>query len=112
MVRNSQPTDTCMTYVTSDLALSVGAIIALIFLLRWTKQHPAFDLSDLLTGDNGRISATKFAQTGTWLISTWGFVTLTQKGLMTEWYFMGYVGLAYGTRVLKDALSPTPKPEQ
>lgn len=100
-----------MTYTTSDLALSAGAIIALIFLLRWTKQHPAFDLSDLLTGDNGQISATKFAQTGTWLVSTWGFITLIQQNLMTEWYFMGYVGLAYGTRVLKDALTPAARAE-
>ena len=100
-----------MIPTTSNMVLLVGTIISLIFLLRWTNQHPAFDLSDLLTGDNGRVSTTKFAQFGTWLVATWGFVTLVQQDKMTEWYFMGYVGLAYGARVLKDALSPAAKSE-
>jgi hypothetical protein len=95
----------------SDYALAIGAVIALLMLWQWQRTHPEFDLSDLITGENGKVSATKFAQTAALVVATWGFVTLVQQGKMTEWYFIGYLTAFLGTRVAKDALAvkaPTP----
>ena len=89
-----------------DLSLSVIAIVGLLMCWRWTRTHPDFDLVDLITGDNGRVSTTKFGQTGSWIITTWGFVTLIQQGKMTEWYMAAYLGLTYGVRIVKDIYTP------
>lgn len=86
----------------SNLTLSMIAIGALILMWRWTKSHPNFDLSDLLTGDNGRVSSTKLLKTGAWVVGTWGFVTLIQQGKMTEWYFAGYMTISFGPGMVRD----------
>jgi hypothetical protein len=91
----------------SNLSLSIGAIAVLLLLWQWQRTHPAFDLSDLITGENGKVSATKFAQTTALVVSTWGFVTLVQQGKLTEWYFGAYMLAFLGTRIAKDALTKT-----
>ena len=88
----------------SNLALSTIAIAALIMLWRWTRSHPEFHLSDIIPGDNGRVSSTTFMQTGGWLVGTWGYVTLIQQEKMSEWYFVGYMTMCFGVRIAKDAL--------
>lgn len=85
-----------------------GGVVALILLWHWTRSHPKFDLSDLVTGDDGRVSATKFAQTGAFVVATWGFATLVEQGKMTEWYFTGYMLAFVGARLTKDALTKAP----
>lgn len=85
-----------------NLSLSALAIGALLLFWRWTHTHPDFDLADLITGDNGRVSASKFGQTGSWVVTTWGFVTLIQQGKMTEWYMAAYLGLSYGVRLAQN----------
>lgn len=92
----------------SNLSLSVIALTSLVLLWHWTRSHPNFDLADLITGDNGRVSSTKLLQTGGWIVGTWGFVTLIQQGKMTEWYFAGYMGISFGVRVARDIFG---KPE-
>jgi hypothetical protein len=92
----------------SNLALSVIALVGLLLVWYWTRSHPNFDLSDLITGDNGRVSATKFSQSGAWVVSTWGFVTLIQQGKMTEWYMAAYMAACFGARLAKEALSKPP----
>jgi hypothetical protein len=94
-----------MNLTMSNLSLSAGVIFALVIVWRWQRTHPNFDLSDLLTGDNGKVSATKTIQTATWAFFTWGFVTMIQQGKMTEWYAGIYLGLAYGVKVAKDIYS-------
>jgi hypothetical protein len=89
----------------SNISLSVGAIIALLVLWQWQRSHPNFDLSDLMTGDNGKVSATKFMQTATWVVVTWGFITTVQQGKLTEWYMMAYLGLPLGFRIWKESAS-------
>jgi hypothetical protein len=95
----------------SNLSLTGIAILALVMLWRWQRSHPEFDLSDLITGDNGKVSATKFAQTGAWVVATWGFVTLVQQGRMSEWYLAAYMGFSFGTRVAKDAMAKPVLPQ-
>lgn len=96
----------------SNLALAVGAIAGLLMLWQWQRSHPNFDLSDLITGDNGRVSSTKFIQTATWVVTTWGFITLVQQGKMTEWYIAAYMGIGFGFRVARDALAKPEAPSQ
>lgn len=86
----------------SNLALALIALGALVLMWQWTRSHPDFDLADLLTGDNGRVSSTKLLKTGAWVVGTWGFVTLIQQGKMTEWYFAGYMGISFGPAALRD----------
>lgn len=97
-----------MTY--SNIALCVGALFGLIVLWRWQRSHPNFDLADLITNDDRRVSATKFAQTAALVVSTWGFVTLVQQGKLTEWYFGAYMLAFLGTRVAKDAIAAKATP--
>jgi hypothetical protein len=95
----------------SNISLSVGALVGLLLLWFWQRSHPNFDLADLITGDNGRVSATKFAQTVALVVATWGFITLVQQGKLSEWYFGAYMMAFLGVRVAKDALAqkaPTP----
>lgn len=96
----------------ADIALCAGVLLALLVMWHWQRSHPKFDLSDLVTGDNGKVSATKFIQTATWVIASWGFVTLTQDGKMSEWYMAAYLGLAYGTKAIKDVFAKPDKPLQ
>lgn len=91
----------------SNLSLSFIALGALALMWRWTRSHPNFDLSDLLTGDNGRVSSTKLLKTGAWVVGTWGFVTLIQQGKMTEWYFAGYMGISFGVSIARDVFGKT-----
>jgi hypothetical protein len=92
----------------SNLSLSGISILALFLLWRWQRSHPEFDLADLITGDNGKVSTTKFAQSGAWVVATWGFVTMVQQGRMTEWYFTAYMAACFGARIAKDALAKPP----
>ena len=75
----------------SSLVLAVVCVIVLLMLKSWQKTHPLFDLSDLVTGDNGKVSGSKFCQMGAWSVSTWGFATMIDQGKMTEYYFIGYM---------------------
>ena len=87
------------------ITFAIGGLLALLLLWHWTRSHPHFDLSDLITGTNGKVSATKFAQTGAFIVATWGFATLVEQGKMTEYYFAGYMLAFVGARVTKDALA-------
>lgn len=89
----------------SNLALCSIALVGLLLLWHWTRSHPEFDLSDLITGDNGKVSTTKFFQTMAGVTATWGFVTLIQQGKMTEFYFIGYMTAVFGVRIAKDMMS-------
>lgn len=86
----------------SNLALAIIAIGTLALLWRWTRSHPEFDLADLLTERDGKVSSTKLLKTGAWVVGTWGFVTLIQQGKMTEWYFAGYMAISFGPAALRD----------
>lgn len=86
----------------SNLSLSLIALGVLLLLWRWQRSHPEFDLADLITADNGKVSSTKMLKMGAWVVGTWGFVTLIQQGKMTEWYFAGYMGISFGVSVMRD----------
>lgn len=89
-------TEYAPTLVLIAIVLAVG-----IALSRWQKSHEHFDLSDLLTGDNGKVSLSKCGQAAALAVSTWGFVVLVQTGKLTESYFIGYMTIWSGTRIMQ-----------
>ena len=88
----------------SLIVLLVMAICAALVLHGWQKNHPEFDLADLVTGDNGKVSLAKFGQVSALLVSTWGFVVLIQQGKLTEYYFIGYMAVWAGYRLAQTAI--------
>lgn len=95
----------------SSVALLLVILVGALLLSRWTRSHPTFDLSDLVTGDNGRVSGSKFCQFGAWVVTTWGFASMIQQKTMTEWYFAGYMVAWTGYAGYKAFLATkTPEP--
>lgn len=83
-----------------------------LVLIYWAKKHPDFTLTDLITGDNGRVSLRKFGALVALFSSTWVFVTLTEQGKLTEWFFTGYITIWAAQKVASDiatSISGTPK---
>ena len=87
-----------------NLMLAALVLLAGVVLLKWQRSHPEFDLADLLTGENGKVSLSKFGQTASLVVSTWGFVVLVQQGKLTEFYFIGYMTVWAGYRLAQTAL--------
>ena len=88
----------------SLIVLLVGALLAALLLRHWQHSHPDFDLSDLLTGDNGKVSLSKFGQAAALAVSTWGFVVMVQQGKMTEYYFIGYMVAWTGAKLIQSGI--------
>lgn len=70
--------------------LVIGVVAALLKL--HFNHHDRLDLEELVL-TNDRIDEQKFMRFGAWIISTWGFVYLIVVGNLTEWYFVGYIGV-------------------
>lgn len=83
------------------LALMVIILLIGVALSRWQRSHEKFDLADLVTGDNGRVSLSKCGQAAALAVSTWGFVVLVQQGKLTETYFLGYMTVWSGARLMQ-----------
>ena len=72
------------------LILIIGVVAALLKL--HFNQSDRLDLEELVL-TNDKIDEQKFMRFGAWIISTWGFVYLVVVGNLTEWYFIGYIGV-------------------
>ena len=94
----------------SLILLLIVALLSLWILSRWQKSHPDFDLSDLLTGDNGKVSLSKFGQVAALIVSTWGFVVLVQQGKMSEFYFVGYMVAWTGAKLIQSSIDKRAAP--
>lgn len=89
--------------------LDSGRWLNLLFLLAGTLMlgimvriqfgHNGIDFKDYLRGDDGKTSPTMGFMLGCFLATTWGFVVLVNKGLITEWYFNGYILLWAANRL-------------
>ena len=93
-----------MTANLSLIALLAVALFAALLIHSWQKSHPEFDLADLLTGDNGKVSLSKFGQVSALIVSTWGFVVLVQTGKLTEFYFIGYMTVWTGAKLIQSGI--------
>lgn len=83
-------------------------------LIRAQRRRAGFDLSDLITGDNGLVSLSKFAQCGAFAASTWVFVYLSITSGLTEWYYGAYMVAWAGANLVNKWLSKdaTIQPQQ
>jgi len=91
-----------MTYYLIALAL-IGLCFT-VLMHTWQKQHPKFDLADLVTGDNERVSLSKLGQITALGVSTWGFIVLTEQGKLTETYFGIYMSVWTGAKILQSGI--------
>lgn len=86
------------------VTLTILAILAFWLIRSWQKSHPNFDLSDILTGDNGKVSLSKMGQAAALVVSTWGFVVLTQQGKLSSEYFIGYMMVWTGAKIAQSSI--------
>lgn len=74
-------------------------IMLLTIMVKIQFGHNRVDFKDYLLDDNGKASPTKGFMIGCFLTTTWGFVVLVDKGLISEWYFNGYIFLWSANRL-------------
>ncbi len=96
----------------AQIMLVVLVLLTGYLLYTWQHNHPVFDLADLLTGDNGRVSLNKFSQVTALVVSTWGFAALVQQGKLSEVYFIGYMSVWTGARHLQAYFDKKPTPKE
>lgn len=87
------------------LLLTVAVIFSLLLLVIWHRNsHNRLDLKDLVCKD-GAIDEKKFTRFGAWIVSTWGFVYMVMDAKLTEWYFVGYMGVWVTNAILDKYLT-------
>lgn len=75
------------------MLLTIVVIFLLLLLWVWHRSSTSrVDLKDLVCKD-GRLDEKKFTRFGAWIVSTWGFVYMVMDAKLTEWYFVGYMGV-------------------
>lgn len=85
--------------------LIVATVVVLISAWLWQRDSTnKFDLLDLISGEDGKLSLSKTGQLVALLVSTWGFVAIIRADKMTEWYFAGYMLAWAGVNIANKAL--------
>ena len=82
----------------TDIILnSILALVALAVLLSMWRFHSnprfkCFNLLDLITSHDGKISRPAVMEFGAFMLTGWGFVMLINRNNLSEWYMMGFLG--------------------
>ena len=74
--------------------LGLGLIVVVVSAWRF-HRNPAyknFNLFSLISHQDGTPSRPAVQELGVFVIMSWAFVLLVNKGLLTEWFVMMYVG--------------------
>ena len=85
-------------YSVTDLVLQalLGLVVLGLIISAWrfhnNDHYRHFNLIDLVTNREGKISRPAMMELGAFVLMTWGFVVLITKGALTEWYAGLYVG--------------------
>lgn len=92
-----------------QVGMGVVLIIVVVFLLLllwvWHRSsRSTVDLKDLVCRD-GRLDEKKFTRFGAWIVSTWGFVYMVMDAKLSEWYFVGYMGVWVSNAILDKYLT-------
>ena len=78
----------------TGLILVIGIItFAVIFYRMNRSQSSKFFFDELFLDSNGHASTSKLAHVTALFVSTWAFVHLTLKGMLSEWFFMAYMAI-------------------
>lgn len=84
-----------------QLFLVVGGLMLVHAVVKASRNsYSKLNLFDMVMGEDGKMSLTKTAQLGSFLISTWAFVYLVVHTQLTEWYYTSYMIAWAGTQVL------------
>jgi hypothetical protein len=84
--------------------LVITFTVGLLLMIKWQlTPNNGFDLRDIICSD-GRLSSSKVARFGAFVVSTWCFVYLTANDKLTEWYFMGYMAAWVGNALFSNYL--------
>jgi hypothetical protein len=85
--------------------LIVATLVVLVSAWLWQRdKNNRFDLLDLISGDDGKLSLMRTGQLVALLVSTWGFVSLVRAEKLTEFYFTGYMLAWAGVNLASKAL--------
>lgn len=71
-------------------------IVGLLWVV-WHVYKRGIDPSDLVVGDDGKLSWTKLLGCTGGIVFTYGFAHLITIGQLGEWYFNGYGLICFGT---------------
>lgn len=78
-------------------AMLIFMLLSLIGFMLWKMNNSStskFDFVDLIIdADSKKASTSKIALLFSLIISSWAFIHLTLKNLLTEWYFFGYMSI-------------------
>lgn len=73
------------------LLLLLGLMV-LIQLVKIQRGKNPVDFRYMFLDEKNRTSPSNIMLTGAFAITSWGFVLTAQKGLLTEWYVVSYIG--------------------
>ena len=97
--------DTIIQIVMSTV-LICGCIAIGISLIHMHRDKNSPNLSDLITSTDKqkkvRLDPRKCFEAGAFLSSTWAFIFLTSSGRLTEFFFVGYMGVWTAARSMRD----------
>lgn len=82
-----------------NLLFLIAGTIMIWIMVRIQFGKQGIDFKDYLRGDDGKTSPTMGFMVGCFLTTTWGFIVLVNKGLLTEWFFNGYIFLWAANRL-------------
>ena len=77
------------------------AVAVSMYRFHTSKRYDSFNLLDLITTRDGRISRPAVMEIGAFVLMTWGFIVLVQRDNLAEWY----AGIYAGAFVLRAAHS-------
>jgi hypothetical protein len=84
-----------------ELMLFVTLTVVIILLALMQMKRDKYDLRSLITNDTTkRPSLQKLGQAIAMLVSTWGFIVLIERNLLTEWYYALYMAVWSGNTAL------------
>lgn len=75
------------------IILIIAILAGLVILAYAQIKKDNFDLRTLITEDDGKLSIHKIGQLVALVLSSWGFVYLILYKEITEFYFMGFMGV-------------------
>lgn len=83
-----------MADIILNILLAAVAIGVLISFWRFHKdpKYASFNVIDVITNSEGHASRPAIMEFGAFVIMTWGFIMLINRGSLTEWYAGIYIG--------------------
>lgn len=85
----------------ANLILLGLVMLIAVSMVRFHKNehYKNFNLVDVVTCREGKVSRPAIMEFGAWVVATWGFAILINQGKLTEWY----AGLYFGAFVVRAA---------